>query len=220
MSIAETVNVVLAHGAWADGSSWSRAIARLKHHSLDVIAAPLPLTTLADDVAALDRAMARTEGPVVPSSHTYAGAVISSWTSPRLRSLVFINSLTPDEGETVANAFFREQQHPKTPALEADQDGLVWLPDTAFRRCVCSKRLSGRTALAGGRSATDQRSLHQRTDKMPTCRSTPSWYLIAEDDLMISPKTQDFPAERMNATVQKSIPTIRRSSQRRIKSSA
>jgi pimeloyl-ACP methyl ester carboxylesterase len=74
---ANNVNVVLAHGAWADGSSWARVIAALKSEGANVVAAPLPLTSLADDVAALDRSLARVEGPVVLVGHAYAGAVIA-----------------------------------------------------------------------------------------------------------------------------------------------
>ena len=75
------VSVVLAHGAWADGSSWARVITALKAEGVRVSAAPLPLTSLADDVAALNRSLDRTEGPIVLAGHAYAGAVIALGTS-------------------------------------------------------------------------------------------------------------------------------------------
>ena len=100
-------NVVLVHGAWADGSSWNDVIGPLQSKGLNVLAAPIPLTSLSDDVAALDRALERTGGPVVLVAHAYAGAVIAASTSERVQSLVFIAALAPDEGETVAEVFYR-----------------------------------------------------------------------------------------------------------------
>src|SRR5215831_17879482 len=100
-----TATVVLVHGAWADGSSWSGVIRSLHARGYRVIAAPIPLTSLRDDVKALDRALARTTGPLVLASHAYAGAVISASQNPRVKSLVYIAALTPAEGETVADVF-------------------------------------------------------------------------------------------------------------------
>ena len=94
--------VVLVHGAWADGSSWNDIIGPLQSKGLNVLAAPIALTSLSDDVAALDRALERTDGPVVLAAHAYAGAVIAAITNERVQSLVFIAALAPDEGETVA----------------------------------------------------------------------------------------------------------------------
>ena len=98
-------NIVLVHGAWADGSSWTRVIRRLQSSGLRVVAAPIPLTSLSDDVAALERALERTEGPVVLVAHAYAGAVIGACINDRVQSLVFIAALTPDEGETAGEVF-------------------------------------------------------------------------------------------------------------------
>jgi pimeloyl-ACP methyl ester carboxylesterase len=130
--IAYTPSVVLAHGAWADGSSWSEVIAPLLSDGLHVLAAPLPLTSLSDDVAALDCALERTNGPVVLVAHAYAGAVIGATTNERVRSLVFIAALAPDEGETVAELFYREKPHPQAPQLAPDAHGLIWMPHEGF----------------------------------------------------------------------------------------
>jgi pimeloyl-ACP methyl ester carboxylesterase len=97
------VSVVLAHGAWADGSSWARVITALRAEGARVSAAPLPLTSLADDVAALNRSLDRTEGPVVLAGHAYAGAVIALARSDRIRALVYVTALAPEEGEKVAD---------------------------------------------------------------------------------------------------------------------
>ena len=126
------VSVVLAHGAWADGSSWARVIAALKAEAVNVLAAPLPLTSLADDVAALNRCLDRTQGPVVLAGHAYAGAVIALARPERVKALVYVTALAPDEGEKVADVFYRLELHPQAPKLAPDNNGLIWLPDEAF----------------------------------------------------------------------------------------
>src|ERR1700724_143051 len=125
-------SVVLAHGAWADGSSWRKVIGPLKAEGAAVFAAPLPLTSLADDVAALDRTLERVDGPVVLVGHAYAGAVIAATRSEKVRSLVYVAALAPDEGETVADVFYRGEPHPKAPKLAPDGHGLIYMPDEAF----------------------------------------------------------------------------------------
>src|SRR3981189_3472817 len=128
----DNVRVVLVHGAWADGSSWSKVIGPLRAEGAGVVAAPLPLTSLADDVAAPDPTLERIEGPVVLVGHAYAGAVIAATRDDKVRSLVYIAALAPDEGETVADVFYRAEPHPKAPKLIPDSHGLIWLPEDAF----------------------------------------------------------------------------------------
>lgn len=129
---ANHVDVVLVHGAWADGSSWGKVVGALKADGINVVAAPLPLTSLADDVAALDRALERVDGPVVLTGHAYAGAVIGATRDPKVASLVYVAALAPEEGESAGGVFNRGQPHPKKPKLEPDSHGLVWLPESAF----------------------------------------------------------------------------------------
>jgi pimeloyl-ACP methyl ester carboxylesterase len=102
---ANAVTVVLAHGAWADGSSWSRVIEVLYRNSIKTVTAALPLTSLADDIAALDRAVERVDGAVVLAGHAYAGAVIGATQDKRVRALVYVAALAPAEGQTVADVF-------------------------------------------------------------------------------------------------------------------
>ena len=142
-----TASVVLVHGAWADGSSWAKVIKPLQSHGLKALAAPIPLTSLSDDIAALERALERTDGPVVLVAHAYAGAVIAASSNERVRSLVFIAALTPDEGETVGEVFYREKPHPKAPQLAPDAHGLVWLPDEEFGAAFCQHASPEQAAL-------------------------------------------------------------------------
>src|ERR1700744_357956 len=126
------VSVVLAHGAWADGSSWARVIAGLAAAGVKASAAPLPLTSLADDVTALNHSIERMAGPVVLAGHAYAGAVIALARPERVKALVYVTALAPDEGEKVADVFYRVAPHPQAPKLAPDSNGLIWLPETAF----------------------------------------------------------------------------------------
>jgi pimeloyl-ACP methyl ester carboxylesterase len=195
------VSVVLAHGAWADGSSWARVITALKAEGVHVLAAPLPLTSLADDVTAVNRTLDRSEGPVVLAGHAYAGAVIALARPDRVKALVYVTALAPDEGEKVADVFYHLEPHPKAPKLGPDNDGLIWLPEVAFA-----------AAFAQNASAEDQAILAaiQRPISMncitvpvgrPLWKDVPTWFLLAEEDRMIVPGTQRYMAERMKATI-------------------
>src|SRR5215472_19245084 len=102
----DNVIVVLVHGAWADGSSWAKVIGPLAARGIRVLAAPLPLTSLADDMAALERTLERVSGPVVVAAHAYAGAVIATTRNEKVKALVYVAALAPDDGETVADIFY------------------------------------------------------------------------------------------------------------------
>src|ERR1700760_3142006 len=112
MRFRENATVVVVHGAWADGSSWQAIVRLLEERGLNVIAAPLPLTTLSDDAAALRRTIARTQGPIIVVGHAYAGAVIATAHDDRVKGLVYVAALAPDEGETVAEVFSKDESHP------------------------------------------------------------------------------------------------------------
>lgn len=197
----EHASVVLAHGAWADGSSWNDVTRPLQAQGITVIAAPLPLTSLSDDVAGLDRAIARTEGPVVLAAHAYAGAVISATKSDRVKALAYIAALTPDEGETVADVFYREAPHLDAPQLAPDAEGFIWMPDIGFKSAFAQHAATERLALLAATQRPINVACIQERSPRPAWRSTPSLYLIAEEDHMISPKTQHFMAGRMGAKI-------------------
>ncbi len=154
------VSVVLAHGAWADGSSWARVITALRAEAVNVVATPLPLPSLAEDD---------------------------------------VTALAPDEGEKVADVFYRTKPHPQAPKLAPDDNGLIWLPEAAFA-----------TAFAPNASAEDRAVLAavQRPISLscitvpvgrPLWKDVPSWFLVAEEDRMIVSETQRYMAERMKA---------------------
>jgi pimeloyl-ACP methyl ester carboxylesterase len=195
---------MLVHGAWADGSCWRDVILPLERQGLDVICAPIPLTTLSDDISVLTRALERTSGPVVLAGHAYGGAVIGAIREERVKSFVYVAALAPDEGETVAQVFYRDEAHPEAPKLAPDKDGFIWMPEDGFSRAVAHKASSDETRIM----AAVQRPLSvqciQERAPAPGWKTKPSWYLLAEEDRMINPKTQQFMARRMGAKVRSS----------------
>jgi pimeloyl-ACP methyl ester carboxylesterase len=192
---------VLVHGAWADGSSWSKVIVPLKQAGLEVICVPVPLTGLREDTEAVASALERVTGPVVLVAHAYAGAPISSVRDPRVKSLVFVAALAPDAGETVADMFYRDAKHSESPELTPDSRGFIWMPAAGFQSAFAQNASEQEKAI----SAAVQRPISVECIKTalgePAWKSTPSWYLVAEDDRMIDPGTQTFMAERMGARI-------------------
>ena len=195
------VSVMLVHGAWADGSSWSKVIRPLAADGVDVSAPPLPLTTFHDDVAALDRALERASGPVLLAGHAYAGAVIAATRSNKVRALVYVAALAPDEGETVANVFTRVEPHPQAPKLTPDGHGLIYLPNGAFAAAFAQNAAAEDLAvLAAVQRPISPACITVRVPR-PLWRDRPTWFLVAEQDRMIVRDNQRFMAERMRARV-------------------
>jgi pimeloyl-ACP methyl ester carboxylesterase len=192
-------NVLLAHGAWADGSSWSKVIDRLRARGIKAIAAPLPLTSLTDDIAALDRALERIDGPVVLAGHAYAGAVIGGTRSDKVKALVYIAALAPDEGETVADVFYRQEPHRLAPKLVPDAHNLIWLPEAAFAQAFAPNGTPEEQAVLAAVQRPIAVPCISTKIERPLWRDRPSWYLVAENDRMIPRETQQFMAARMQA---------------------
>src|SRR6201991_11471 len=197
----QNTQVVLVPGAWADGSSWAKVISLLRKEGVEAVSAPIPLTSLADDVHAGERSLERVDGPVVLVGHAYAGAVIGAVRDPKVRALVYVAALAPDEGETVADVFYRNEPHPLAPKLALDSHGLIWFPDEAFASAFAQKATPEDQAL----SSATQRPISPACITVPVGRplwkDIPSWYLLAEQDRMIIEPTQRYMAERMRARV-------------------
>jgi pimeloyl-ACP methyl ester carboxylesterase len=195
------VSVVMVHGAWADGSSWSKVIAPLAKRGVKVVAPSLPLTSLAADVTALERALEHATGSIVLVGHAYAGAVIGATRDERVKALVYVAALAPDEGETVADVFGRAPPHPQAPGLVPDRHGLIYLPEEAFAKAFAQGASADELAVL----AAVQRPLSPACITValgrPLWRERPSWFVVAEEDRMIAPETQRFMAQRMGARV-------------------
>jgi len=196
---SQNADIVLVHGAWADGSGWAKVIAPLAATGFSVTAAPLPLTSFDEDVAALERALERAKGPVILVGHAYAGAVISAVRGEKVRALVYVAALVPDEGETVADVFYRGEPHPQAPKLAPDGHGLIYLPHGAFATAFAQNARADELAVL----AASQRPISPACITVPVARplwkDRPTWFLIAEEDRMIRVDNQRFMAARMKA---------------------
>src|SRR5580698_4505759 len=193
--------IILVHGAWADGSCWRNVILPLERHGLHVICAPIPMTSLTNDATALSQVLERTSSPVVLVGHAYSGAVIAAVQEERVKSLVYIAALAPDEGETVAKVFYRDPKPPESPKLAPDSHGFIWIPDGGFRQAVAHKASAEQTSIATAVQRPIAVQCIQEPAPTPAWKTRPSWFLIAEDDRMINPKTQHFMADRMRAKI-------------------
>jgi pimeloyl-ACP methyl ester carboxylesterase len=133
--------------------------------------------------------------------HAYSGAVVAAVKEERVKSLVYVAALAPDEGETVAKVFYRDTPSPEAPEMVPDSRGLVWMPDDAFRRALAQKASPDQAKIAASVQRPISVQCIQEPASAPLWKSRPSWYLVAEEDRMINPKTQHFMADRMGATV-------------------
>ena len=198
-------NVVLVHGAWADGSSWSRVIPLLQARVFNVVAAQLPLTSLTDDSAAvkraIDRMTAEHPGSVALVGHSYGGAVIGeAGNDPRVAALVYVAAFAPDQGESALGLL---SAYP-TPAplgdhLSVDASGFFTIDSTGveddFAQCLSSNE---REILAATQGPTSIGSL-AATAIAPAWRAKPSWYIVASRDRSIPPGLEESMATRMHA---------------------
>jgi pimeloyl-ACP methyl ester carboxylesterase len=193
--------IVLVHGAWAECASWAEIILPLQKKWLGVVCAPIPLTSLSEDVAALDRLLARIEGDLILVGHAYAGAVIGASRNERVKLLVYVAALAPDEGETVAEVFFREPPHALAPKLAPDDGGFLWMPPEGFEHAFAQDATPDQKAILLATQQPINVKCIQEKAPRPLWKDKPVWFLIATNDRMIPAKTQQFQADRMRATV-------------------
>src|ERR1700726_1605277 len=196
-------NIILVHGAWADGSSWSPVIEELQAKGYRVTAPQFPLTSLADDVARLRQVLALQDGPTILVGHSYGGHIITALgtDAPNVVGLGYIAAFGLDEGESLGALL---SQGPPPPALAhqiVDKRGFVWLPKDIFVNPFGAD--VGR-AKARVMSAVQQPLAATGFNEVmgvPAWKSLPSWYLITTDDQALPPAAQHLFAKRMGATV-------------------
>ena len=163
-SLPQNSTIILVHGAWAEVPCWSNVILPLKQQGFNVISALTPLTSLTDNISALNHALERTSGPVVLAGHAYAGAVIIGATDKRVKSLAYVAALATDQGETVAKMFYRDEPHPEAPKPSPDPHGFIWMAEDGFRRAVAPKGVDRPNKRHGCRATTDRSCVYSRVD--------------------------------------------------------
>jgi len=197
---AQARNVVLVHGAWADGSSWSEVIARLQAAGLHVTAVQNPLTSLADSVAATRRALALQDGPTVLVGHSWSGTVISeTGTDPKVTALVYVAARAPDAAEDFVAL---SGKFPTMPARAGVQkhEGFAYLSEDAFLQYFANGVSREKAEVLYAEQEPPAASLFGERTSAAAWRFKPSWYAVSKLDQTISPDLERFLAQRMKAS--------------------
>jgi len=195
-------NIVLVHGAFADGSSWSGVIQRLQAEGYNVIAPQFPLTSLQADVARLRQVLVTLTGPTIVVGHFYGGQVITALgkDAPNVVGLVYINAFALDEGETVVAVGANYSAPPATAHLRVDAQGMAWLPQDDFVKLFAADVDPVQANVMYAVQQPVSISVFQDKMGVPAWKSLPSWYLVSTNDQAISPDEERFFARRMGAT--------------------
>lgn len=193
-------NIVLVHGAWADGSSWAKIIPLLEKRGLHVVAVQNPLSSLADDVAATKRAIDTQDGPVVLVGHSYGGAVITeAGSNPKVARLVYVAAFGPDTGESVGTTAKNFAPPPVGPEVNPIEDGYLILTRKGVIEDFAQDLSSVEKQVLAATQAPTSGSVFGAPITDAAWRHKPTWYVVAENDRMINPDYERFAAKRMGA---------------------
>jgi pimeloyl-ACP methyl ester carboxylesterase len=196
-------NAVLVHGAWADGSCWSKVIPLLQKQGFNVTAAQLPSTSLDEDIAVTRRLLSAQKGPTVLVGHSYGGAVITGAANdaPNVNALVYIAGWGLDEGESIADLANQGPAPAGAAQIRPDEYGFLWIDRDGFAEAFAADV----DPVEASVMAATQKPLSVKsfTDKSGPAawKHLPSWYLVSANDQMIPPKAEEFMAKRMGATI-------------------
>jgi pimeloyl-ACP methyl ester carboxylesterase len=192
-------NIVLVHGAWADGSGWRGVYDILVKDGYKVSVVANPDTGLADDVAATQRVLDRQVGPVILVGHSYGGAVITeAGADPKVAGLVYIAAFAPDAGETIAK--FLPAKPP--PPVEPSKDGLLFFNRDAFLAAFAPDVPMATRVFMADAQVPLAASTFAAPIANPAWKTKPSWYLVSSNDMIIPPDVERMYAKRMKATTQ------------------
>jgi len=201
-SVAEPPRtVILVHGAWADGSSWSKVIPLLDAKGFHVVAVQLPLTSFTDDVATVKRAIALENGPVLLAGHSYGGAVITeAGNDPKVTRLVYVAAFAPDAGQSAGSLNASVAPPPMGSEAKPDSEGFLKLSEKGIAEDFAQDVTAAeKLALYGAQAPTNVKSLGGQVS-VPAWRSKPSWYIVAENDRAIQPSLEKSMAQTIHAT--------------------
>jgi len=195
-------NIVLVHGAWADGSSWSAVIERLQADGYHVTAPQFPMAGLADDVARLRQVLARQNGPTVVVGHSYGGQIMTALgtDAPNVVGLVYIAAFGLDEGESLGALLAQGPVTPSLAHLIIDKQGFGWLPEDDFVNHFAADVDPVKASVMYAVQQALAASAFQDVMGVPAWKALPSWYLVAADDQALPPDAQRLFARRMGAT--------------------
>jgi pimeloyl-ACP methyl ester carboxylesterase len=201
-TMATLPNIVLVHGAWADGSSWSAVVERLQADGYTVTAPQFPLTSLADNVARLRQVLARQQGPTLLAGHSYGCQIITALgaDAPNVVGLVYIAGFGLDEGESIGALLGQGAPTPALAHLDVDKQGFAWLPEDDFVGHFAADvdPVKARVMFAVQQPLT--LTAYDDVMGVPAWKALPSWFLVADGDQTIPPDAERLFAKRMGAT--------------------
>ncbi len=194
-------NIILVHGAWADGSSWSKVIPLLEAKGLHVVAVQNPLTSLADDVADTKRAIDQLEGPVLLVGHSYGGAVITeAGNDPKVVGLVYVAAFAPAAGESVGSISKLYPPSPLGAELRPDRQGFLTVTPKGIAEDFAQDLPVGERELLLATQGPTAASAFGATITTAAWKTKPSWFVIASNDRAIPPELEIAEATTMKAT--------------------
>jgi pimeloyl-ACP methyl ester carboxylesterase len=200
--MSDLPNVVLVHGAWADGSSWSGVVQQLQADGYSVTAPQFPETSLADDVARLRQILIRQSGPTIVAGHSYGGQIMTALgaDAPNVAALVYVAAFGLDEGESLGALLGAGPPTPALAHLIVDEQGFSWLPEEDYVAHFASDVDPVKARVMHAVQQGLSMSTFEDVMGVPAWKSLPSWYLVATEDEAIPPDAERMFARRMGAT--------------------
>ena len=193
-------DVILVHGAWADGSSWSKVIPLLERRGFHVTAVQLPLTSIADDVGAVERAIALDPGPVLLVGHSYGGIVITeAGNDPKVSGLVYVSAYAPDAGQSALSLNAMVPVTPVGAEIRLNAGFLSLTPTGILDDFAQDLPLYEKQTLVVTQGPVAAVAFGTPSSA-PAWKTKPSWYIIASEDRVISPRLEAMMAKSINAT--------------------
>jgi pimeloyl-ACP methyl ester carboxylesterase len=201
--MSKDLNIMLVHGAWADGSCWSKVILLLEAKGYKVTAAQIPLFSLENDIEVTRRLLSNLPTPTVLVGHSYGGAVITgaATAAPQVKALVYITAFGLDEGESLESLSKQGPPSPGSTAIEPDANGFLWINRDKFHDSFAGGATADEAAVMAAAQKPLSFAAFSGKETSPAWKTLPSWYLVCTEDKMIPPPAQEFLAKRMNATV-------------------
>ncbi len=200
-SESPSVHVLLVHGAWADGSSWSKVIGLLQAKGINAVAVQMPLASLSGDVATVKRAIALQNGPVILAGHSYGGAVITeAGNDPKVVGLVYVAAFAPDNGESVGSLSKGYPPAPLGAELRPDSEGYLSISPKGFAEDFAQDLPTKEMKILWAAQGPTNAAAFGATITNAAWKTKPSWFVVAAEDRAIPPALEKAEAERMKAT--------------------
>ncbi|WP_027801516.1 alpha/beta fold hydrolase [Paraburkholderia dilworthii] len=196
-------NVVLVHGAFVDGSSWNGVVAKLQQKGYRVSSVQNPLTSLADDVAATRRVLARQQGPTMLVGHSWGGVVITEAgaNAPNVAGLVYVAAIAPDLHESTMDLMKRAAPMPAGQGIVKDASGFLWLDRGKYHADFAADVPENLTRVLSAAQVPIAAKAFGETVSQVAWKEKPSWYVLTTKDRAVSPDIERFMAERMGAKI-------------------